>query len=248
MGRTLADSQTRMAVRELVQRWRRVDRIRDILALVKRHRKLPLLEAEHISHGPWRSILAGIQAGADDAELDRIQMSLENSGLVVPNGLVRVVRMYEIDAMFTPLRSLSAHRERFYIAYCPSITRTILQDWRMRFGRHRIRSTKCKHIYLGRGSGATGFATHVFFPDLPITPLERDRRMGVALSMAEQELWVDQILTPALAIAYNRTVLQTHPKSFEEANGRARARQKESVTSAERAFAEHHYQLLARDG
>ena len=49
-----------------------------------------------------------------------------------------------------------------------------------------------------------------------------------------------------LEIVYNATDLQGDPKSFEGTNGRARARQKESVASKERALAEHSYQLQAR--
>ena len=91
MGRKLEDSRIGMTVRELVEQWRTVDRIPDVLELVAHYGKLPVLDDDAILYGPWRAVLGGIRGlDEEDSEPDRIKMSLENFCLLARDGSVRL--------------------------------------------------------------------------------------------------------------------------------------------------------------
>ena len=63
------------------------------------------------------------------------------------------------------------------------------------------------------------------------------------LDTEEQRFWIDEAVLPAIREVYGSDILQHHPRSFAEASGRSRARQKESVTTADRSFSELGYFL-----
>ncbi|KAF6238778.1 hypothetical protein HO173_003285 [Letharia columbiana] len=82
-------------------------------------------------------------------------------------------------------------------------------------------------LSYGVADGGLGAATHVFFPHLPVA------NSGVThLSNDEQSSWVDNIIRPALRDTCGHHVRQHWPRSFADANHKARVKEEQSINGA----------------
>lgn len=253
-GRSAAQQAEGRSLDEMVSYWRDELGVPDILGIVNRTGKLPRFSRERASSVPWEAILAGVEDPSEAvggvAPPGRPRLSLERS-CVREERKVQVVRSYDIDAVIMPLRSLAAHTSGFNVVYCPSYMRTIAKGWHVRVGPYAIEPQKCAHVYLGRGFHTADFRTYVFFPHMrgPGARAGRHRsraRRRRPLTAENQRFWVDRILLPAVHETADSRTLQRHPRSYDDAVGWARARQKETATGAARAFSELAYPLPTR--
>ena len=251
-GRTIAAQHDGYSLARIARHWGQDLQVPDILRIVSEGKKMPRFSPHACSEAPWASILAGQVPGsaepvgrgqADAAPMARVQLSLpasdERAGI---DG--QLYRSYDIDAIYLPLKSLAAHKLGFNVVYSPGYMRTIAKGWHTRLGPLKIEPHKCAHVYLGRGFTTADFRTYVFFPHLRGRAGRRTQRQErQPLTRAQQRFWVEEVLVPAVRSTWDQRVCQRHPSSFDEAEGWARARQKESVTSKARAFSELSFSL-----
>ena len=199
--------------------------------------KLPRVSEETIRSVAWDALLGS--PGALDTQ---VKLSLAASDLSQSHGSVRIGRRWDIDCLLVPLESLGAPRCGFWHYPAPRSARTLLQQWRVRISQYGIDNMRSPHEFIGTtASGGMIYHIFAFFPGLPKKPRWRGR--GSRLTRAQRRFFNNQIFYPALRETYPPHDLQHHPWSFEAAEDRARARQKESVTRGERAYIEWGYYL-----
>lgn len=262
--RTLTQATEGDDMLNFTRRWQHELQIPDVLEEVSAAQAPVTFTPEEAARAPWTAILAGMptrrdgEVGTDDLT-QRRQLSLERSCLLRrerPRD-VRVERTWDIDAFILPIRSLAAFDSGINFSYLPRVTKTIDKSWHIPVPGLGVRPDECKHLRLGQPTAAAAFDIFIFFPNLPVGPKNKYNKAQSAaqrinarcyLNSGEQQEWIDSVLMPSLRDVYPDDVLQHHPRSFAEARDRSRARQKETVTTKDRAFAEYFYTLPNTDG
>lgn len=259
--RTLEDCNTGVSIRQFADETLAGNptipgsKVPDILALVARHGRLPTYTPETVGAVNWQYLLAGVSSldrsdRPDPLQPTNSQMSLERSCLYhTPqgHGVLAVERWWDIDAVLMPLHSLQAHRHGVQICYSPRFGSTISSDLHTPVTPAGIRPVNCKHIRLFRGVGATGFSTYICFPNLPVAHTRRAGRQDIlqrcTLTKDEQTYLIDRVVLRAIRAVYPSRITNHHPRTWREANDRAYQRMRENVSSGDRSFQEHTYDL-----
>ena len=187
---------------------------------------------------PWKDIL-GAELHVEDLdnedELHQQQpyLSLHDSQPTNSEGVLRSFpfspqRTWDIDAIILRVKSLNVFQTRLNIDYLPSYTLNFHRDAHVRIrGR---RPDRMKHLCIGTTPSAQHFRLYIFFPELPVTAGAKESY----LNLDEQQVWVDDILLPALRVVCPANVVQHHPHSFEEARTKALGYQREGSSGKDR--------------
>ncbi|KAL8895783.1 MAG: hypothetical protein Q9192_003451 [Flavoplaca navasiana] len=163
----------------------------------------------------WQALL-----GDETCSLDMERSSLEPGNPTVPHDL-RYYRVWDVDSFLARPTTITVHRHGFNWCYRPPMQRRITQNQHVRFGGYDIH--KLKNMRLGSGLMSSGcdYHCHVFFPHLPIGKSIKGINHP---SDQQQEVWLDQIVFPALRRSCPSDLLQHHPRSFAEVWTKANAR------------------------
>ncbi|KAF1980669.1 hypothetical protein K402DRAFT_275717 [Aulographum hederae CBS 113979] len=141
------------------------------------------------------------------------------------NGPIEIRREWDLDSDIFRATTLGVFRGGFQFAYRPPFLRRIVQNQRIKLGGVKIH--RCKQLMIGTGvfAGGQGYYCHVIFPHMDIGS------QGVThLSDAAQAVWIDDIVLPALREACPSSILAHHPFSFEDADGKAKAKLEQAST------------------
>ena len=134
-----------------------------------------------------------------------------------------VRRSYDVDSFFARVTTLAVHWQGFRLAYCPPYLQTITQDPYVTFQARRIHTTKQLRLGSGVTSAGFGYETYVFFPYMP--QRVKGRHATYHVNKEQQQVWIDEIILPALRSTCDAQVCARHPGSFEDATCKAQVKQ-----------------------
>lgn len=131
-----------------------------------------------------------------------------------------IERRWDVDSWMARVDSLAVHKGGFSLSFVPPFLRRITQNPRVKFNGKWIQ--KLKQLRLGSGllAGGFGYDCHVFFPRLPVSPGGETH-----LTHLEQASWYDNIVIPSLQATCPNDILQHFPRSWNEADTKARVKQ-----------------------
>ncbi len=165
------------------------------------------------AHVAWQGLLGG-----GDSNIPKLRVVQSETEFLrsLPSPNIQIERRWDVDSFMARPTSLAAHRGGFYLSYRPSYMRRVTQNPCVSFNDHAIH--KLKNLQLGQGALAAGlnYNTHVFFSHMPIG---HDR--STHLTDELQELWIDQIVLPALQSSCSNDVIHHHPRSFADVKCKA---------------------------
>ncbi|KAK3081785.1 hypothetical protein LTS18_002791 [Coniosporium uncinatum] len=132
---------------------------------------------------------------------------------------------WDVDSVLFLTTTLAVFRGGFNFSYYPPYLYGLRQNPRVTFGGRNPH--KIKNMRIGSGTIAAGYryTCHVCFPELQATASGE-----IHLSDAHQEVWIDQIVIPALRRTYPPDVFDSHPFTFKEVRAKARVGREAAVT------------------
>lgn len=123
---------------------------------------------------------------------------------------IKISCRYDIDSFFGVVNTLAVHTGDFSLVYNPQFLRHISQNPYLRFKGHQVQHLKQIQIGQGQAAGGYGYYCHVLFLNKPVTSTTQ-------LTHAEQEIWIDSIVFPALRLTCPDDCVQHHPRSYRDA-------------------------------
>ena len=215
----------------ICQQWSNVP---DVLTPLSRQNVSELPRPSERLHD-FEDILAGL---TDQQELD-LRLS------AVPDADVKVTRRWDIDFAYVVLRSLAAVVVRdeigFDFVYKAVYTRRLQQSLHISLttsaGGEPRPLHLIKHMRIGSSTRSDGYSVYIAFPHMEQTT-NAAGEPGVHLTDPEQAEWIDDIVIPCRDRAYGAPedanllskIRQHHPRSFSEADLRAKSPQSTSMT------------------
>ncbi len=169
-----------------------------------------LTRTDELETLPWRELLAG---GDHPPTL---------SFLKSERPVARIHRTWDVDSFIARVESLAVHQEGFRLSYTPKFSRRLTQDVHVRINNKTLH--QMKHIRLGHGVLSPEYNCFVFFPNMPVKKVTHLRH-------DELRQWVDEIILPSLRATANTSILQHHPRSYNEAYLKANVSSKERLNS-----------------
>ena len=187
---------------------------------------------------PWQKILAG--NGITSSNQPPV-LSFAASEVSPPLTTSHIERTWDIDSIIAHITSLAAHSHGFELSYYPKYSRSISGDLHVKINKQEPRTTK--HLRLGHGYLSPNFHTYIMFPKLPY---QEDQ--PTHLSDEQQARWISRIVLPSLVDVCPSHILHHHPRSWQEAYGKANSLRAESVRSeggSGRRLLDLHYHIPA---
>ena len=163
----------------------------------------------------WLALLAGIERASEHTTKPHLSLAKSEQATLsqlrsLGHREIRIQRRPDIDSFFCCPNTLAAFRGGFTLVWRPQYVANITQNQHIRL--HNIDIKRTKHALFGHGihCGAA-FPCFIAFPDLPVGGGKE-----TFLTEAEQKLWIDDILVPALQASVEEDVAQHSPWSAAE--------------------------------
>ncbi|KAL2039011.1 hypothetical protein N7G274_008060 [Stereocaulon virgatum] len=173
----------------------------------------------------WEPLLAGLEqrpyldfAKSESAFRERTSTST-----------AQIQRYWDVDSFLARITTLAAHKHGFRLAYNAPYHQRITQSPRVKFGGYA--PDKVAQIRLGQGlaDGGWGYSTYVLFPHMRVTN-------STYLGRYRRACWIDNIIYPALKASCPASILQHHPRGFQDALNRANVKTETNVTRGGQPF------------
>lgn len=138
----------------------------------------------------------------------------------------QINRQWDIDSFIAHVKSLAVHKSAFKLTPSPPYNQRITQDQKVTI--NNIRPDYCKHLRLGysAGGGGYGYNTYVLFPHMPMPPHFSKKKTAYRsgstfVDYARQQVWIDEIIIPALEMVCDIKTVARLPASWADAQSRA---------------------------
>ena len=164
----------------------------------------------HCSGVRWEQLLAGDREDRPCLSISETEHRFLRSDSFRDLGPLRITRRWDVDSLIARATTLAAFRGGFQLSYSPSFLRRIVQNPYVRFEGHAIQKLKQLRLGFGLASGGYDYHCHVFFPNM-------DETQETHLDHRHQQLWIDEIVLPALRHSCEADILQHHPRSHADA-------------------------------
>jgi hypothetical protein len=165
---------------------------------------------------PWEKLLAGDARAPPSLDLKASEILQDGT---LPDH-VTISRRWDVDSFLALATSLGVHRGGFDLAYRPPFLRGMTQNPHVTFAGHTL--SKIRNLRFGRGlrSGGYNYECHVFFPNMA-----RRRQDLHHVTDEYQQIWIDDIVIPAVQASCPNDIKYHHPRSFKEVDTKAMSRQ-----------------------
>lgn len=178
---------------------------------------------------PWEQFLG---AGSDAPKLSFAKTENEFLDSGGSSGLV-IDRKWDVDSFIARVTNFHAYRFGFRLSYTPSFLSRETQTQHVTLD-GGCKVDQCKNLCLGTGLLAAGtFRTYVVFRHMST------KQTGTCLTDEEQQIWIDDIVIPALRHAFGADVAQHHVRSFAAARRKSRVLQEKHPNGSQESITLH---------
>lgn len=129
-----------------------------------------------------------------------------------------IERTWDVDSILSKASCLSVNKG-LYISYKSPVMRNRRKSVHLFYQKRALHLIP--HLRLGSGRLSPQFSMLIFFPNA-------SHRTTSYLTAEGRQLWVDQLVLPAVRRSCPPDILQYHPRSFSDMQSKALSRQREA--------------------
>lgn len=231
------DTATDHSMKELVEYWNKLNPLGNHDSLPKPlgmpQRMFRQESRDNYRDVRWQQLMSGDPSSQLNLSLKQSELDLMNA----PNHQdMEILRTWDVDSFLARATNLAVHRGGFNLAYRPPYLCRITQNPRVTFN-NGLNVHKTKQLRIGRGlaAGGFGYECHVIFPNMTLGQTENTH-----LDDAQQTVWINDIICPALRKVCPAYVMQHHPRSFNDAARKAVVKKEKHPTGSDAAIDLHY--------